>query len=264
MKPSVCIAFALLALTGCATARVVGPPIHVAEDPAEERAVVLEPFFEQAEWQTVMQSELYTMTSQSVPVQTPFGVGYGTTPAQTVVVQRPVQQKPIFAQVKNLALEYAMVMEAVRKLRPKWKVVAPTQAMELPGPITVVRTVVRDSELIESDRSLKNLAFGFGLLILPLQLVHLSPVQETVRVYGSVQRYGIAHGAEVQRRLIKYASQPDAAVNTEGLSPLNRELGLDLAYEEGLLADEGPRELVLIEAFSMRLAAAVVALVEEP
>lgn len=261
MKPLLVLT---LLCTGCATARVVGPPIVVAADQKESRAVVLEPFFEQAEWQTVMQSELYTVTSQTVPVQTPFGVGFGTTPAQTVVVQRPVQQKPIFAQVKNLAVEYAMVMIAVQKLRPSWKVVSPTQALELPGPLTVVRTVVRDSELVESDRSLKNLAFGFGLVLLPLQLVHLSPVQETMRVYGNLHRYGVAHGAEVQRRLIKYASQPDAAVNTEGLTPLTRELGLDLSYEEGLLADEGPRELVLIEAFSARLAAAIIALVEEP
>jgi hypothetical protein len=123
--------------------------------------------------------------------------------------------------------------------------------------------IVGDSELVESNRSMKNLAFGFGLLIWPLLLATLSPVEETQRVYGVLNRHAL-DAAELKDRLVRYPTQPDFAVNTANLPPFEREFGLDLTYQEGLLASELPRENILIWGFSLKLASAIVALVEEP
>ena len=109
---------------------------------------------------------------------------------------------------------------------------------------------------------LKNLAFGFGLLIWPLQFFNVTPVEETVRVYGLVERFGL-DAVGLKARLVKYPSQPDYAVNLAGATPLRRPFGLDVSYEEGLLADERPRSGVLLDGFIDRLSTAVIALVEE-
>ena len=133
----------------------------------------------------------------------------------------------------------------------------------LVGPVTVVRTVIDGNELVASDRTLKGLAFGFGLLIPPLQLIHIDPVHETQRVYGLLERFPL-QGEALKARLVKYPSQPDFAVNLAGVQQVRREFGLDVEYTEGVLADEGPRALVLIDGFVDRLASATIALVEEP
>ena len=70
--------------------------------------------------------------------------------------------------------------------------------------------------------------------------------------------------APLEGRLVRYPTQPDFAVNTANLPVYERQFGLDLSYEEGILANEAPREAVLIRGFSLKLASAIVAMVEEP
>jgi hypothetical protein len=52
-------------------------------------------------------------------------------------------------------------------------------------------------------------------------------------------------------------------VDTRGLPTTTRRFGLELVYEEGVLAREDARDPVLVSGFAQRLAVAVVALVEE-
>jgi hypothetical protein len=78
-----------------------------------------------------------------------------------------------------------------------------------------------------------------------------------------VERFPL-EAAALKDRLVKYPTQPDFAVNLAGLEPERRQFGLDVTYEEGLLADERPRGPVLVGGFVDRLAAAIIALVEEP
>ena len=88
----------------------------------------------------------------------------------------------------------------------------------LSGPVTVVRTIIEGNDTVASDRTLKNLAFGFGLIIWPLQFFNINPVEETVRVYGMLERYHLdADG--LRQRLVKYPSQPDFAVNLASVQP---------------------------------------------
>ncbi len=136
-------------------------------------------------------------------------------------------------------------------------------AQVLSGPVSMVRVIVGDSEVVESNRSLKNLAFGFGLLIWPLLLATVSAVEETQRVYGMLHRFTL-DANDLKSRLVRYPTQPDFAVNTASLPLYEREFGLDLTYLEGLLANEAPREGVLIRGFSLKLASAIVTMVEEP
>jgi hypothetical protein len=100
-------------------------------------------------------------------------------------------------------------------------------------------------------------------VILPLQFININPVEETVRVFGLVERFNV-DATTLPTRLVRYPSQPDYAVNLANVSSVKREFGLDIAYEEGLLADERPRPKVLIDGFIDRLASATIALVEEP
>ncbi len=248
----------LLGASGCATAQLVGPRAEVTPDNGVQRTVIIEPLFELAELKTSTRTEYATMSS-------PYGgLGYNRFGPMngTVAVTREVREKPFFAKPEILAETHRRVLAEVQRRRPSWRVTSTSGAPLLTGPVTVVRTVVEADELVASNRMLKNLAFGFGLLIPPLQLINISPVEETVRVYGIVERFPI-DGAELNRRLVKYPTQPDFAVNLSGVQPVRREVGLDVAYEEGLLADERPRVGVLISGFVDRLAAALIALVEE-
>jgi hypothetical protein len=187
----------------------------------------------------------------------------GMGPGQTVTIQRQVQEKPLYAQVPSLTAEHRAVLQEVQKMRPSWRVSSTSSLAALEGPVSIVRVIVRNSELVESNRAFKNLAFAFGLVLWPLELFNIWPVTETQRVYGALERYQ-TDAATAKARLVRYETQPDYAFNAAGYTPLGRAFGLDVTYEEGLLADETPRKIVLPEGFAQRLAAAVVALVEEP
>ncbi len=256
MKPAV---LAVLLTTGCATAHLTGPVPITAPDPGVARIIVLEPFFETAEWKTTVLTETATMMGGS----TVLGPTTGSPFANDVTVQRVITEKPLFAKVPMLAEEQRQVLAEVQRLRPNWRVTSTGGAGILTGPVTLVRVIVGDAEMEESNRSLKNLAFGFGLLIWPLLLATISPVQETQRIFGVLNRYTL-DAEQLKSRLVRYPSQPDFAVNTANLPPFERSFGLDLSYEEGLLANELPRENLLIRGFSFKLASAIVALVEEP
>jgi hypothetical protein len=254
---------AVIAASGCATAKLVGDPAFTPEDPRVARTVVIEPLFELAELQTSTRTEWARLGSGYGMPGFGFGAGFGgLAPGQQVAITREVREKPFFARPATLVEVHQRVLAEVQRRRPSWRVTSTGAARLLAGPVTVVRTVIEGNETVATDRTLKNLAFGFGLVIWPLQLVNISPVEETVRVSGLLERFGV-DGPSLPPRLVKYPSQPDFAVNLAGETPLRRQFGLDVTYEEGLLADERPRPTVLINGFVDRLASAVIALVEE-
>jgi|APLak6261679142_1056127.scaffolds.fasta_scaffold00053_19 hypothetical protein len=255
----------LALLPGCATAQLVGEPAFTPEDPGTARNVVIEPLFELAQLQTTTRTEYARLSSAPYGMSPGFGFGYGSgfnSMPQTVAVTRQVQEKPFFAKPATLVELQARVLAEVQRRRPSWRVTSTGGAQLLRGDATIVRTIIEGNELIASNRTLKNLAFGFGLLIWPLQFFNLEPVEETTRVYGLVERFTL-DSAVLPSRLVKYPSQPDFAVNLAGVPSQRHEFGLDVTYTEGLLADERPRSGVLIDGFVDRLAAAVIALVEE-
>ncbi len=61
---------------------------------------------------------------------------------------------------------------------------------------------------------------------------------------------------------VRYPTQPDFAVDARGMTYQQQPYGLDLEYEEGVLASETSREPVLVSGFVQRLSMAVIALVE--
>lgn len=263
MRPHAILLLALFG-SGCATARLVGEPSFVPDDPRVERTVVIEPLFELAELQTTTRTEYARLGNPMSPGFGGYG-GYGgfNSMNNTVAYTRQVQEKPYFARPVTLAEIQRQVLTAVQRRRPTWRVTSTGGAGLLKGEVSVVRTVIQGNDLVESNRTLKNLAFGFGLFIWPLQLVNITPVEETTRVYGLLERYQL-DSAVLPTRLVKYPTQPDFAVNLEGVPSTRHEFGLDVAYEEGLLADERPRNPLLVQGFVDRLAAAVIAIVEEP
>ncbi len=251
----------LLMACACATAKVVGPPIVTPPDLNVARSVVIEPFFEAADWQTVTKTEYAHMYGGGGMGFGMYGGGMGN--GQTVSIQRQVNEKPLYAQVPSLTAEHRTVLQEVQKLRPSWKVASTSSLPTMAGPVTLVRVIVRNSESIESNRALKDLAFVFGLVIWPLELFQITPVTETQRVYGALERY-LTDAETAKSRLVRYPTQPDFAFNASGITPLGRAFGLDITFEEGLLADERPRTDVLPRGFAEHLAAAIVAIVEEP
>jgi hypothetical protein len=203
--------------------------------------VVIEPFFESA-----------------APEQeaAPLRVG----PLSTR--EPPRVDKPLHARVPALAYEHRRVLEEVRRLRPSWRVHSTASLAELRGDVSLVRVVVGNTVTIASNRTEKNMAFAFGIVIPPLQLFHLEPVKETRRVYGTVNRF-IADAQTLAPRRIRYPTQPDFAVDTRGLRGWTQPFGLDVSIEEGVLGTEEKRDAALLEGFSRALAVAVVAIVEE-
>lgn len=244
--------------SGCTAARLVGPVPITAPDPGDPRVVVLEPFFETAEWKMTVKTEIASVGSSN-----PLFGATASPFANDVAVQTTTAEKPLFARVVMLAEEHRQVLAEVQRLRPNWRVTSTSGAQVLTGPVHVVRVVVGDAELIETNRPMKNLAFGFGLVLWPLLIVAGMPVEETQRVYGTLDRYRL-DAEDLKRRLVRYPTQPDFAVNTAQLRPFQRPFGLDLQYEEGLLVNEQPRELLLLRCFSLKLASAIVAIIEEP
>jgi hypothetical protein len=236
---------------GCAHARLLGGEPHASPDPGLQRVVVIEPFFEQSEWDLVTRTEHAT-------VYNPYNTFGGPT---DVTITRQVAEKPLYARIESLAAEHQQVITEVQRLRPSWRVTSTGGLPPLSGPLAVVRTVVGSVETIESNRALKNLACAFGFLIIPLVFT-FGPVHEAQRVSGSITRFET--DAELARtRLLKYPTQPDFAVDTRGMELLTHRFGLEVEFEEGLFAPEAARDPVLLQGFAARLAAAVVAIVEE-
>ncbi|MBI3185669.1 MAG: hypothetical protein HYZ28_26315 [Myxococcales bacterium] len=247
--PRPCAALSLAFLAGCTAARLTGPEPFTPADPGQRVVVVVEPFFESAQWEISLRAERATVFG-------PYGA------PQEVTLTREVAEKHLFARVASLTEEQRQVIAEVQKLRPSWQVTSTGGLPALFGPVTLVRVVVGELETVASDRALKSLAFGFGILIPPLLLIDLDPVHETQRVHGAVTRYE-AEAEELKQRLLRYPTQPDYAVDTRKLNPLVRPYGLDLELQEGVLAAAADREVVLLSGFARRLAAAVVAIVEE-
>lgn len=252
----------LALLSGCATAKLVGDRAFTPEDPQIERTVVIEPFFELAELKTSTRTEYASLGSGYGNPGFMGGTPFNSAPS-TVAITRQIQEKPFFAKPGTLVELQHRLLAEVQRRRPSWRVTSTGGSQLLKGQVTVVRTIIDGDALVASDRTLKNLAFAFGLVILPLQFININPVEETVRVYGAVERYGV-DASTLPGRLVKYPSQPDYAVNLANVEPLRREFGLDINYVEGLLADERPRPAVLIDGFIDRMASATIALVEEP
>lgn len=271
---------------GCATARLVGdrPPMAPIEA-GPPRVVVIEPLFDRAEWKTTTTTEVLDPSTRPdlptmpglTPAPNPFvsqsGAFVATSPPgafsssgsagrQTVTVSRTVTEKPLFARPQTLAAIHERLLPVLRLLRPHWTFVAPGLAPTLTREAVVVRTVIDGDELVQSDRPLKNAAFAFGLVLLPLQILAAFPVEETQRVSGQLEKVSLDPKALAQR-LVKHSSQPDFAVNLSGLPPRRQPFALDVEYEEGLFADESPRPSVLIDGFVERLAWAIVTFVEE-
>jgi hypothetical protein len=232
----------------CATARLTGRPLDVAADPGERRVVVLEPFFEDAEWLTK------TRLDQEQVITSSGRVGM-------ITVERRYAEKPVFARVEILADEYRGVLAEMRRLRPNWQVLSTSELPVAQGPVSVVRVIVGPGEIAGSNRPLKSLACGFGFILPPLWIFSFTPVEEVQRVHGQLQRFD-ADAADVRARLLRYPTQPDFAVDTRGLVPANLPFAVDLEYEEGIFASEKEREPVLVSGFIQRLAAATVVLVE--
>ncbi len=257
--------FAAVLASGCATARLAQDPSPSPPDPRVQRTIVLEPLFEMADWQTSTRTEYAQMPAGFGNYGSgfsSFGSGYGGYPS-TVAISRQVQEKPLFARPPVMNELFRKLLTEVQRRRPSWRVTSTSGAPVLTGDVTVVRTIIEGNQLNQSDRTLKNLALGFGFVIWPLQLVHIDPVHETERVYGLVERFSTSADS-LRQRLVRYPTQPDYAVNMSGLSALRRQFGLDVSYTEGVLANELPRTGVLVDGLVERLGAAIVAVVEEP
>jgi hypothetical protein len=124
----------------------------------------------------------------------------------------------------------------------------------------MVRTVVGEAEVVQTNRPLKTVAAAFGFLLVPL-VYAVPPVEETQRVAGALYAYE-GDAQQLRQRMLRYPTQPDFAVDTRGLTPRVQPFGLDVPYEEGLLAGEAGRPAVLAEGLARQLAVAVVAMVE--
>lgn len=229
-------------------------------DPIEAgppRVVVIEPLFERAEWKTSTRTEFVDPSTRAsaTPLDT-------TAAPQELTVTRTTTEKPLFGRPAVLAAIHERLLPAVAALRPHWTIVAPGAAPTIKRDAVVIRTVLDGNEIVESDRTLKNAAFAFGLVLLPLQIITAFPVEETQRISGQLEKVSVEPRA-LQQRLVKYATQPDFAVNLSGLKSTRQPFALDVQYEEGLFADETPRPAVLVEGFVQRLAYAIVTFVEE-
>jgi hypothetical protein len=250
MKPLWSLVFALNCF-GCATASLVGERApRQAIEAGPPRVVVIEPLFDRVEWTTSARTEVGTSSSVRFQEGQPTGAITGST------------TKPVFASQPIMAAIHQRLLPAITALRPRWVVLAPGTAPPVTGDVVVIRTLIDKNELVQSDRTVKNAAFAFGLVLLPLQILAAFPVEETERVSGILEKVSV-EPRELQQRLVKHATQPDFAVNFKGLAPKRQPFALDVDYEEGLFADETPRLTVLIEGFVEKLAFAIVSLIEE-
>lgn len=226
------------AAAACAPTRILNPPQVRAEPAAAPATVVLEPFFEDASWtyrRELVETTRVDATGRWVPVQ----------------VERYVAEKPVLARADSLALEHVQTLEAIRRLRPTWRVVSTGDLPALSGAASLVRVVVGRSAPAGGNRFLlSTLPFLWGL-----------EVDEVLDVHGLLARYQA--DSEVLRLRLTTAAAPGAlAVDTTGLVGRSRGFLFDLRYGEGVFAHLSSRERALISGFAERLAVAVVALVE--
>lgn len=238
----------VLLLAGCSATRLKLPPAVEIPEQVGPMVVVLEPFFEETRLQQVTRQER---------MQVNDGRGFPT----DVTVARQFQEKPFHARPDVLAEEWRLVLAEVQRLRPTWRVVSTGTVPVLgSGPVVMVRTVLGEAEVVESNRMLKTVAAYTSFLLLPL-FYAVPPVEETQRVVGQLSLYTL-DAATAKERLLRYPSQPDFAVDTRGLRPRMQPFGLDVPYEEGVMAGDQGRGPVLVEGLARQLAVAVVALVE--
>jgi hypothetical protein len=237
--------------TGCATAHLVGPPPAPPPPPrAAEKVLVLEPFFEDAEFEPFTVQQTYTGYSGAMNQPVPMVQTYRG------------EALPLFDRTRALAFEHLRAIQAARKLRPGWRVESTGALDSLAGPVTLVRVVVGQPRMTESNRTVKDLGLGFGFLILPL-LVEVTPVHEELQVPAQITVFRSSAQVLKPKRL-RYETQPDDAIDTRGLEGQVKSIVVTLAYEEGVLADDEPRNRLLLETFSDRLAAEIVRAADVP
>jgi len=200
--------------------------------------VVVEPFFENAD-------PLYRRDLQEVWTTNTLG----QQSRQYVEVQVPV--KPLLAQGKSLLEEHRRALEAVRKLRPSWRVVTTQELPPLQGLVVLVRTVVGRSVPAGSDR----------WVISTIPLLWASTITEVLNVEGTLARYD-ADASQLRDRILRYPAQPDFAVDTTGWQGRSQPFTFDLEYQEQVFTDPKTHVEALLQGFSDRLAEAMVALVE--
>jgi len=264
------IALLLGATLGCNGAVLVGEPSPAVPPRIPPPVtVVIEPFFDSSQWK--LETQLYDATVLAPPgaaygpgypgyYGSPYGP-YGMYPTD-VTVATTIPVKNVWNRIDVLAAEHAQVLAAVARMRPGW-VVRSTGALHttLTGPVKVVRVVVGESTVVDSDRSYKTIAFGFGIIIWPLLLLQIGGIDETQRVYGLLDLYQ-AEAADLRPRLVRYPTQPDFAVNTQGLPAYPQPFGLEISYNEGVAGSQSAHDTTLIQGFVQRLSVAIVALVE--
>jgi hypothetical protein len=234
---------------GCSATRLSGPAApELPRLRADPTVVVLEPFFELAP--TTLQAQARTVTAHDLRGM----------PQELTVVQQ-VQRKPLYAQLSALEATWVLVREEVLALRPSWRVLTPTELPSAEGEVQLVRVIVGEMELAGSNRMVKRWLTWMGVVVWPLLLVNVTPVEEVHRVHGSLTLYD-ADAAGLRGRLVRYPSQPDFAVDARGLTFREQPFALDVEFQEGLWAPDRGRAAVLLRGFAKRLAVAVVALVE--
>lgn len=255
-------------LLHCSAARLVSRPVAIPPDPKEARWVVIEPLFEDADWQEkTLVETLHNMGGLSpFSGMSPYGGGFGgynDDYPTDVQVYRRVSEKPAYAQVPALAEEQRRIIQEVHRLRPSWQVLSTGDLPAVTGPVTVVRTILGPNDVVGSNRALKSLCFGFGLVIWPLLIYDFWPVDESLRVQGTLQRID-ADAADVRARLLRYPTQPDFAVDARGLPTRSGNFAIEIEYEEGLFANEQQRPPAIIRGVAEQLAGEVVKLIEAP
>ena len=257
------LAALLVATLACNPAVLTGtPPPVIPPRLPPPMTVVIEPFFDTSSWKTQTKLEPVINTgamTPTVPYYGPYYGAFGPYPGDEVAIT--VQVKNVFNRVDILAQEHAQVLSSVSRQRPKWRVVSTSALNSTSGPVTLVRVVVGESELLASDRSYKTTALVFGVFIWPLLLLQIGGVDETQRVWGLLDRYE-ADAVQLRPRLLRYPTQPDFAVDTRGLLATPQPFGLTLSYNEGVGASDQSRETVLVQGFIDRLSTAIIALVE--
>jgi hypothetical protein len=255
----------LLVCLGCNPAVLTGPPPPTIPPRLPPPVtVVLEPFFDTSGWKTETHLEpVLSPAGTTVGYGGGYGYGaygsaFGPYPTEVAI---SVEVKNVFNRADILAQEHAQVLSSVSHLRPKWRVESTGALPSLTGPVTLVRVVVGESEVVASDRSYKKTAFIFGIFIPPLLLLQIGGVDESQRVFGLLDKYE-ADALELRPRLLRYQSQPDFAVDTRGLRATAQPFGLELSYNEGVNSSATAQDTVLVQGFIERLATAIVALVE--
>jgi hypothetical protein len=261
-------ALVLLWCLGCNSAVLTGaPPPTIPPRLPPPLTVVIEPFFDTSGWKTETHLEPVLSPEGTTLGYGSGGYGYGAYgsafgPYPTEVAIS-VQVKNVFNRADVLAQEHAQVLSAVSHLRPEWRVESTGALPSLTGPVTLVRVVVGQSEVVASDRSYKSTAFIWGIFIPPLLLLQLGGVDESQRVFGLLDKYQ-ADALQLRPRLLRYPTQPDFAVDSRGLQATAQPFGLELSYNEGVNSSTTAQDTVLVQGFIERLATAIVALVEGP